>query len=336
MPGSWVSVVRMKRNDRLGPAVALWVFLVLLAVAAAWVTIALVNKYMYGPETDVRAYFHHLEEGDGARALGALNAQVPEGTDATLLDGDALRTATESLEDVEVSTVSQDSESAVVRADYTLEGERHSTEYHLHPAETQWGFFTVWDFDETPLPTLEVSMSGVSSADINGTSAALPDSRQSFAALPPGNYTASYASKYIDTEPKSVTLTAPDQDESVTLTARPSQTLEDEVQSSIGEDLKECTDQKTLYPTDCPFSYEFSGRVQGTPTWKIVEQPEPEISVSTKDKSEWSLSSAEGVAQVSFTSVNLFDGSTKKVTEKVPFTYEADVEFTDDQVTVTR
>ncbi|KAA9395369.1 hypothetical protein FCK90_02925 [Kocuria coralli] len=319
----------MEGNDRIGRAVGAWFFLVLLAVAAAWVTISLVNKYMYGPETDVRTYFTHLEEGDGARALGAINAQVPSGTDATLLDGDALRQATETLSDVEISTVSQDADSAVVRADYTLDGQEHSTEYHLHPADTQWGFFTVWSFDETPLPTLTVSMPGVTSIDINDTSAAMPDSTQEFAALPPGLYTASYASEYVDAEPESIALTAPDQDESATLAARPSQKMTDEVQRSISADLKQCTDQRTLFPADCPFSHEFGGRVQGTPTWKIVEQPEPEISVSAGSDTGWSLSEARGVAEVSFTSVDLYDGTTEEHTERVPFTYQATIGFDD-------
>lgn len=309
-----------------------WLFMVLLAVAAAWVTISLVNKYMYGPETDVRSYFNHLQDGDGARALGAINGQVPQATDATLLDGDALRQATESLEDLQISTVSQDSDSAVVRAEYTLGGEAQSTEYHLHPAQTQWGFFTVWAFDETPLPTLTVSMPGVTSADINGTSAALPDSRQEFAALPPGIYTASYNAEYVDAQPQSVALTSADQNESVTLEPSPSQTMEDQVQQSISADLKSCTDQQSLYPANCPFSYAFDGRVQGSPTWKIVEQPDPVISVSAESSDSqrgWSLSPADGVAELSFTSLDLYDGSTEEVTERVPFTYEAQLNFDD-------
>lgn len=330
----------MERNDRVSRALMVWLFMVLLAVAAAWVTISLVNEYMYGPETDVRSYFNHLEDGDGARALGAINGQVPDGTDATLLDGDALKQATETLEDVRISTISQDSEGAVVRAEYTLAGEQHSTDYNLHPAQTQWGFFTVWAFDETPLPTLTVSMPGVTSADINGTSAALPGSQQEFAALPPGIYTASYNSEYVDAQPQSVALTSADQDESVTLEPSASQAMKDQVQQSISADLKTCTDQQSLYPSGCPFSYEFDGRVQGTPTWKIVEKPEPTISVSagSADSSRgWSLSPANGVAEVSFTSLDLYDGSTEEVTERVPFTYDAELGFDDaGAVTVSR
>ena len=82
----------MERSDRIVRAVGAWFFMILLAVAAAAVTIALVNKYQYGPETDVREYFQALQDGDGGKALGLLNAQVPDSNPA-LLDGDALAEA---------------------------------------------------------------------------------------------------------------------------------------------------------------------------------------------------------------------------------------------------
>lgn len=330
----------MGHNDRVLRALLVWVFLLLLTIAAAWVTMSLVNKYFYGPETDVRAYFKHLQDGDGARALGALNAEVPPETDAALLDGAPLQQATASLEDVSISTISQDSSTAVVRADYTLNGKKHSTDYHLHATETQWGFFTVWAFDKTQLPTVTVSLPGATSADINGASTALPGSTQEFVALLPGIYTASYASEYIDAKPQPVALTSSDQHSTIALKPVPSQAMKDKVSEAITKDLKTCTDQNSLYPTNCPFSYDFNGRVQGTPTWEITDKPTPAISAPAKtseQQQQWSLSPAQGTASVRFTSVDLYDGSTEEVTAKVPFTYKASMEFTDDgEVTVTR
>src|SRR5688500_12531755 len=99
----------MESNVRVLKAIGAWLFLVLLGVAAAAVTIALVNKYMYGPETDVRAYFEDLKDGDGGEALGLLNARVPD-SNAAMLDGDPLEAAAAGIEDLEVSTVSDDGE----------------------------------------------------------------------------------------------------------------------------------------------------------------------------------------------------------------------------------
>lgn len=314
----------------------MWLILLLLAMAAAWITVSLVNKYMYGPETDVRAYFENLQDGDGGRALGLLNAQPDPEDDAVLLDGEPLAAATETLEDLEVSTVSQSSDEAVVRAEFTLDGTPHSSDYRLVPVDTQWGFFTVWGFEDSVLPTVSVTMPGATSADLNGASAALPDSSQDFAAFPPGVYSASYASRWVDTDPASVVVTDEAQHESIELTATPSQALEDEVAAQIAADLETCTEQSSLYPADCPFSYDFDGRVEGDVTWRITKQPDPAISIGADQGRDWALASAPGTAEVSFTAVDLFDGTTEEVTETVPFRYDADLDVADDDVTVTR
>lgn len=314
----------------------MWLILLVLAMVAAWLTISLVNKYMYGPETDVRAYFENLQDGDGGRALGLLNAQVDSEDGAILLDGQPLAAATETLEDLEISTVSRDSQEAVVRAEFTLDGQPHASEYRLVPVDTQWGFFTVWGFEESVLPSVTVSMPGATSADLNGASAALPDSEQRFAAFPPGVYSASYTSRWVDTDPASVVLTDEAQSETIALKATPSEALETEISEQIAADLSTCTEQSSLYPSDCPFSYDFDGRVDGDVEWSITQQPDPAVTIGVDGGRDWALGAAQGTAEVSFTAVDLFDGSTEEVTESVPFTYTADLSVDDDSVEVTR
>ncbi|MFC4903252.1 hypothetical protein [Kocuria oceani] len=323
----------MESNARVLKALGAWLFLVLLGVAAAAVTIALVNKYMYGPETDVRAYFEDLQDGDGGRALGLLNASVPE-ANAAMLDGDPLEAAAEELEDLEVSTVSNDGEQAVVRADYSLGGERHSSEFSLHPVDTQWGFFTVWAFDETPLPTLTVSLPGVSSVDLNGMSVALPDSAGKFSAFFPGTYTASYTSELVEADPVSTTLTVPGQEAEVVLEPRPTAALEEEVDRQLKEHLDGCAGQNTLFPAGCPFSYEFDGRVQGDVRWTIESYPDPRIEVGTQGGG-WSLESARGTARIEFDSLDLFTGEVERLERTVPFEVAADLAVDGSTVRVT-
>lgn len=324
----------MEHTDRVVKAVGAWFFLILLAFAAAAVTIALVNKYQYGPETDVKDYFDALRAGDGAKALGLLNADVPD-SNAALLDGDPLENAAEKLEDVEISTVSSSGDSAVVRADYTLDGQAHSSEFTLHPAQTQWGFFTVWAFDRTTLPIMHVSMPGSTAVDINGESVALTDSARDFAVFYPGIYTGSYTSPMVTADPERTVVTGPDKDTSLQLEASASEQLSDEVDAQIREYVDRCAEQDSLYPAGCPFSYEFSGRVQGEVDWSITDYPEPEVRLSGPHKKSWSLEQSSGTAKISFTSVDLFDGSTSKVTEDVPFTFTADLDVTGDEATVT-
>lgn len=312
----------MESNARVLKALGAWLFLVLLGVAAAAVTIALVNKYLYGPETDVRAYVEDLRDGDGGEALGLLNARVPD-ANAAMLDGDPLEASARDLQDLEVSTVSNDGERAVVRADYTLGGQRHSSEFGLHPVDTQWGFFTVWAFDETPLPTVTVRLPGATSVDVNGVSVALPGSADDFAAFYPGVYTASYASELVEAEPVSTVLTAPGEQAELALEARPTQALEDEVDRQLREHLDGCADQNSLFPAGCPFSFEFDGRVDGAVEWTVESYPDPRIEAGTDGG--WSLERAEGTARIAFDSLDLFTGEVERIERTVPFGVAADL-----------
>lgn len=324
----------MERTDRVLKAVGAWLFLILLSVAAAAVTIALVNKYQYGPETDVKAYFEALQAGDGAAALGALNAEVPD-SNAALLDGEPLEVAAETLDDVSISTVSSSGDQAVVRADYTLDGHEHSSEFTLHPADTQWGFFTVWDFDRTTLPTMHVTMAGSTSVDINGESVALTDSARDFAVFYPGVYTGSFTSAMVTAEPERTLVTDPGTQADLELVASPSDELTSQVSGQIKTYLDNCAGQDTLYPAGCPFSYEFTGRVLDDVQWSITEYPEPEVRLGGPTADRWTLMDAPGTAKIEFTSVNLFDGKTSKVSEDVPFTFKGDLVVTEDKATVT-
>lgn len=324
----------MGRSDRIVRAVGAWFFLIVLAVAAAAVTIALVNKYQYGPETEVREYFQALQDGDGSKALGLLNATVPD-SNAALLDGDPLAEAGKHLREVEVSTVSSDGDTTTVRADYLLDGKQASSEFKLHPAATQWGFFTVWDFDPTTLPTMSVSMPGSTAVDINGVSVALRDSSREFAVFYPGVYTGSYTSPMITAQPQEIAVSDAAKGTTMKLTAVPSEQLRQQVDQQIHDRLDACAKKDSLYPADCPFSHEFAGRIQDKVTWSIKEYPRPTVRLGGKHADQWSLPDSRGTAHIEFTAVNLYDGTTSKVSEDVPFTFRGTLQVTRDKVTVT-
>ncbi|RLY94217.1 hypothetical protein EAE32_03100 [Kocuria tytonicola] len=324
----------MERSDRIVRAVGAWFFLIVLAVAATAVTIALVNKYQYGPETDVREYFQALQDGDGGKALGLLNAGVPD-SNAALLDGEALREAGSHLEDVQVSTVSSGGDHAVVRASYLLDGREASSEFSLHPAETQWGFFTVWDFDPSTLPTMTVSMPGSTAVDINGASVALRGSSRDFAVFYPGVYTGSYSSPMISAEPREVAVSDEDQRTTMELTAVPSEQLRQQVEEQVHSHLDACASQDSLYPAGCPFSHDFPGRIQGRVSWRVTDYPAPEPRLGGPHTDQWSLPDSRGTAHIEFTAVDLYDGHTTKVSKDVPFTFSARLAVTGDKATVT-
>ena len=70
-------------------ATFLWAAALVAVVVAGLAAVALVNRFVLGPEGLVKDYFALLQEGEGGRALGLLGAEVPEGN-PLLLDGDPL------------------------------------------------------------------------------------------------------------------------------------------------------------------------------------------------------------------------------------------------------
>jgi len=79
-----------------------WLLGLVLLGAGFLTAVTLLNNRMYGPEHQVGLYLDALRDGDGGRALGLLDATVPEGANPALLDGEALRGAVAPLQDLEV------------------------------------------------------------------------------------------------------------------------------------------------------------------------------------------------------------------------------------------
>ena len=88
-------------NSTVLRTAAAWLLCLMLAVAAAVVTIVIVNAKVYSPQHQVRAYFDALQDGDGAKALGLLRAKVPN-ANAALLDGAPLKQSVADISDLEV------------------------------------------------------------------------------------------------------------------------------------------------------------------------------------------------------------------------------------------
>ena len=70
-------------------------------------------------------------------------------------------------------------------------------------------------------------------------------------------------------------------------------------------------------------------------SWSIKDQPRPRVRLGGAHADRWSLQDSSGTAHIEFTAVDLFDGSTTKVSEDVPFAFTADLKVTGDEATVT-
>lgn len=312
---------------------ALWLCGVLAALLIALVSLALINRLVYGPGGQVRAYFAAVREGDGAKALGILGAQVPD-SNAAMLDGEPLRAAFKDIDHLKtVGTELLDGgQRARVTVAYSVHGEERTTDFALHKVGSHWGVFDRWAIDTSTLPTVHVEASSLSAATMNGVKVAVNGGAQDFAVAFPGVYTVDYQSALYSAVTESALVTSPDDKPTVKVSLQPSDAALASVQQQVKSYLDTCAAQHSLYPAGCPFEYDFNGRVSGNVTWLITQYPQPQVNLSD---GKWSLGKSSGTAEISFTSLDLFTGETQQVTKEVTFDLTGALTTHGDELTFT-
>jgi len=310
-----------------------WLLGLALAVAAAVVTISLVNANYFGPQQSVRNYLQALRDGDGAKALGLLQATVPS-SNAAMLDGDGLKAAAAKISDPHVGNPETlDGGRVKVTLSYSIDGAAQSTDFTLEPAGKTWLFFNTWNFVPSTLPTINVSVVNESQASVNGVEVNMPSGRNSFAVLYPGQYKAEYQSKYFQAPAATTTVTGPGaKPGTVALATGPSPALVSQVDSRIHQYLDGCAKQQVLLPAGCPFSNRTDNRVVGPIKWSIVDYPKIGISAYG---GQWVVAPLTVKAQVEYQEQQLFTGTVADVKEAQDFGFTAKLDVTDSSITVT-
>ncbi|BBE24061.1 hypothetical protein MN0502_29440 [Arthrobacter sp. MN05-02] len=314
--------------------VAAWL-LGLMLVAAAFITaVVILNGRLYSPEHQVGLYLEALRDGNGGKALGLLNASVPEGSNPALLDGDALRRASAPLGDVEVGEARDVGGDRVeVPVTYTLDGAESTTLFPLRRTGTKWGFFNVWRFEPTVLPTVEVSALNSVEAAVNGMAVGLPDGRAALASFYPAVVDAVYEGRYFRAPAHAVTVTGRETPPPpLALVTEATPELTSAVDDRLRAFLDDCAAQTVFQPTNCPFNYPTNERLAGEIAWSIEEYPTATI---TPIDGGWSLAPLRGSARIETQLRDFFSGAVRDVSESVPFDFEADLRVTGDEITVT-
>ncbi|GAA1909758.1 hypothetical protein GCM10009688_13040 [Arthrobacter gandavensis] len=323
----------MQASSPVIKAVTIWLTALMLSVAAAVVVIWLVNAKVYGPAKQVENYFQALQDGNGALALGILNAEVPQ-ANAALLDSDALRASTEGLEvlGMEEVATSVDGRTNVV-VSYRLDGAEQQSTFELEQTGSRWMFFDEWTFRPQSLPTVRVNAPNQNEAQLNGTRVLLPEGTNTFAAFYPSRVAASYTSGYFEAPEQSGVLAAPGESVDLTLRSQATKDLVETVDARVREFLDNCAgEQNRLAPPGCPFYHLTNNRVEPPITWEILEYPTVEISPAD---GHWVLAPLEGKARVSATQTDLFSGAQSPLVEEKDFTFGARLSVTDTGVSLT-
>lgn len=312
---------------------ALWLFGLLLSIAATVVTIQLVNANLYGPQQPVRDYLQALQDGDGERALGLLGANLPNASPA-LLDGAALKSAAAGISDVTVGNPAALDDGRVrVTVDYQLAGEGHSSSFTLEPAGVQWMFFHKWKFLPTSLPVMDVSVVNQTEARINDVAVPMPSGKNNFSLLYPGSYEAGFASQLFTAKPSTIVVDSPaSKPTPTTLSTEPTTALLSQVNEALKQFVDKCTQQKVLKPSGCPLSYDTNNQLTGEINWSVVEYPK---AVITAYNGSWVIAPLTFKAKIQFQEKSYATGAVSTVEKVQDHYFTARLAINGEQVTVT-
>ncbi|PQZ96390.1 hypothetical protein CQ018_03795 [Arthrobacter sp. MYb227] len=270
-------------SERLSPTrvAAIWAAtLVLLAVAAVSV-ITLVNHKVFGPGQLVKQLHAQLVAGDGAKALGLLQATVPKGN-ALLLDGPGLRAASADIRDFTIGSpesIAGTENTVVVPTSYTVHGVEQHTNYQLRSTGRQWLFFDQWEFVPSTLPTVQISANTTNEVSINSLPAPLTKGSAVVPVFAPAVINTGFKTPHFAASSRGLVVTdLAAKGTKVKLRTEPTKTLLDEVNKQINTYLDTCASQQVLMPANCPMSYSTSARVHSDSIhWSILDYPSAEV-----------------------------------------------------------
>jgi hypothetical protein len=314
-----------------------WLLGLMLAVAGAVVAVNMVNSTVASPQQPVREYLDALHEGDGGKALGLLRATVPP-ANAAMLDGTALQTASSRLANVKLGDAEERSGNQVmVPMEYTIDGSRLRTEFVLEKTGTEWLFFNTWAFVPSRLPTVDITVVNASEAAVNGVPVNMPNGRNTFAVLYPGEYEASLNGEFFAAPATRATVTSRDVPVApLNLLTEATTALRENVGAKVKEFLDTCAaeaqKQQKLQP-DCPFYYATNNRVyDGTIKWSVTKYPEVSIEPFG---GRWIVAPLDGKARVVAQQQSLFTGANFPLDEEVDFSFTTRLDVAGDTIKVT-
>ncbi|WP_417219858.1 hypothetical protein [Arthrobacter sp.] len=314
---------------------ALWLAVLMVLAIAAVVTITLVNQKVFGPERQVSTYFGLLQDGEGEQALGLLDPAAPKGN-ALLLDGKALQSAVEPIEDFTVQDAREVTDGKVeVTTTYQVGGQEHSTVFHLTRTGRDWLFFDRWAFAATDLPQITVTADTTNEVQVNGEAAPLAKGAARLPVFLPAVVDASYRDKYFQGAKRQLVVDSASTagTDGLALTTKPTRKLVQDVDAELHKYLDGCARQQVLKPAGCPLSYDTEARVSSdTIHWKITRYPTVEIGPYDGG---WVLRPLEVGTSLNLVEQDLMTGVKTENTVEHDFGFTAKLDISGESVTVT-
>jgi len=295
-----------------------WSIVAAVVVAAFAGTVLILNASLYSAGGFVRSYLDALERKDVDGALELAGA--PSETDASreLLVRDAMGDLGE------IRLVSDEAQAdGIHRVVYAWEadGTAGQSSFDVRRDGTLFGLFPTWEFDTSPIATLQLSIMHDDHFEANGVELVTPTQNEPspYLAFAPGAYELSHKSTLLTAVPETVTVSSPSSIVPGVLDIQANDKFVAAAQQAVNKALDDCTTQTVLLPTACPFGRPIANRIVTDPLWSMVTYPRVTIEPGTGD-SQWRMPPTDATAHLVVDVKSLFDGSVSTLDEDVPFT----------------
>lgn len=303
--------------------VLLWAGIGVLLVAAFLAALGAVQRTFYSPEGFVSGYLGALASHDLTAALampGAAptkqaltDAGLPGDASAELLRSDLLPRYSETRI---VSDTATPTGHRRVTARVVADGRPLTAVFELRQTGAVLGLLPTWEFARTPVGVADITVAHAQTFTVGGRTlnprAAAPGQPASaftvsagYLVPAPSLYLLGHSDKYTRAATVPV-VTAPATVVHATVDAQPNAAFTAAVQKELNGFLDECATQQVLQPAGCPFGVVIDDRVQGAPTWTMVQYPAVHL---VPGDSSWTMSQAVGIVHLSVTVQSIFDGS---------------------------
>lgn len=273
------------------------------------------------PEAHVLRYLEALAEDDlvmaGRLAGLELDAPLPLGDDG---EPSIVRI---------IERIDAPSGDARVLAEYGSETDAVTTIFTLTPGPAHLGVVPVWQFARPPVASASVAVDQHDRLRVNGEPVRTSQAGQSVevAVFVPSLITARVIDVHVRSAPQSHRVNGSSRT-TIMLEAAPTDRLQRQVEREVEQFLLDCTDQRVLLPTGCPFGRSVTERVVDSPTWQLVAPPVIDI-VPGETPGRWAVLGDADV-QLTVRVQRLRDGEVSDLDETVVASIRGEVVLTDD------
>ncbi|MBX3089650.1 MAG: hypothetical protein KF772_03585 [Cryobacterium sp.] len=295
------------------------------------VTVFILNSTVFSAGGFVSGYLAALERHDLSEALSTPGVNLAPGVRTDLLKPEFLGELSD------VSLVADRDEGGglhTVTFEFKLAGSDARSTFLIESTGSNFGFFSTWKFEHSPLATLIITPLHDASFSVNGisvTSRAGSDAPVPYLVPVPGIYKLAHDSTYLFANSQPLSLTEPGSKAEVNVEMKAKPEFVQAVQKEVDSYLDECAIQKVLFPTGCPFGLAINDRVESDPAWMIISYPQITISPGARPDT-WIVPETNGIAHLTVEVRSLFDGSVSTLDEDVDFSLSWSMTINGDQV----